>query len=315
MRIVHCWQTVGVAALLYGLTALTACSDTASARGPCPAQVDCSKDYHPIAEVQGTQASSPLAGQRVRTSGVVSAVLPGMSGFFIQSPGADKEPPRGLFVYVAHDHDALAAVHPGDEVVLDGLVSEYHGMTELSRVRDLRVLSSGHVVEPLALSLPLPEGDSLERYEGVLVRITTPMTVAQNYFLARYGQLSLSAEGRPLAPTALYRPGSEEARQAGRRIERDRLVLDDGSSRQSPQPTPFLDGEAPTRAGDRVDELVGVIDEGLIGANAQGPSGYRLQALQPPRIVHANPRPAAPPRGGAAPHRRLTARARAAPVA
>jgi hypothetical protein len=205
MRIVHRWQAIGgLAALFCGLTcgptALTACSDTASARGPCPEHVDCSKDYHPIAEVQGAQASSPLAGQRIRTSGVISAVLPGMSGFFMQSTAADQGPPYGRFVYLARDHDALATVHPGDEVVLEALVSEYHGMTELSQVRDLRVLSSGRAVEPLTLSLPLPQGESLERYEGVLVRIVTPMTVAQNYFLARYGQLSLSAEGRRWHP-------------------------------------------------------------------------------------------------------------------
>ena len=38
-------------------------------------------------------------------------------------------------------------------------------------------------------------------YEGMLVRITTPMTAAQNYFQGRYGQVTLSAEGRMIKPT------------------------------------------------------------------------------------------------------------------
>ena len=53
--------------------------------------------------------------------------------------------------------------------------------------------------------------DGLERYEGMLVRIEGPITVGQNFFLGRYGQLTLSTEGRLEKPTNRHPAGSPEA--------------------------------------------------------------------------------------------------------
>lgn len=278
-----------------GLSA--ACTDKVSASSSaCPAQLDCSKDFRRLRDIQGSGASSPLAGERVTTTGVVSAVVPAMAGFFMQEPGPrDTSASQGIFVYMPHPEDNSPALKVGDQVALSGEVSEYHGMTELTHPRELRVLASGLDVKPISLRLPLPEGQTLENYEGMLVRIESPMIVAQNYFLARYGQMTLSAIERAQAPTIANRPNSPAALQAALAIERGRLVLDDASSKQSPQPTPYMEPDSITRAGDQVSELQGVIDEGLISADKDGPVAYRLQPTSPPVISHTNPRPEVPP--------------------
>ena len=56
----------------------------------------------PIAEIQGTGATTPLDGQTVKTQGVVTASYPtgGLNGFYIQTPGADTaNASDAIFVY------------------------------------------------------------------------------------------------------------------------------------------------------------------------------------------------------------------------
>ena len=57
---------------------------------------------HPIAEIQGTGAASPLDGQTVTTQGVVTASYPtgGLNGFYIQTPAPDTaNASDAIFVY------------------------------------------------------------------------------------------------------------------------------------------------------------------------------------------------------------------------
>ena len=51
--------------------------------------------FRPIAEIQGTGDASPFDGQKVLTSGVVTASYPtgGINGFYLQTPGADTHAP------------------------------------------------------------------------------------------------------------------------------------------------------------------------------------------------------------------------------
>ena len=55
----------------------------------------------------------------------------------------------------------------------------------------------------------MPVSGGLERYEGMVVTVNGPLTVNQNYFQARYGQLTLSAGGRLETPTNRHRPGTQ----------------------------------------------------------------------------------------------------------
>ena len=60
----------------------------------------------PIAEIQGTGATTPLDGQTVTTQGVVTASYPtgGLNGFYIQTPGADTRQRLGRDLRLRRHH-------------------------------------------------------------------------------------------------------------------------------------------------------------------------------------------------------------------
>ena len=253
-----------------------------------------------IFTIQGSGASSPLVGQVVITSGVVTKVQ--NNGFFMQDPVGDGKPETsdGIFVFTSTAPPAAAMV--GSLVQVTGSVIEFTSgagtaatpLTEINNVTAVSVLNSGLTITPTVITLPLAEGESLERFEGMLVRIAGTLTVQQNYFQARYGQLTIGAGGRHETPTNRHRPGAQAAALADLQA-RSRLLLDDGSSLQNTNPTAYaLPGGVP-RAGDQVSNLVGVLDFGLATATASGAGLYRLQPTEPPVFAVGNPRTAAPP--------------------
>jgi len=254
-----------------------------------------------IFTIQGSGASSPLLGQTVLTSGVVTKVV--NNGFFIQDPVGDGKPETsdGIFVFTSTAPPAAAAV--GNLVQVTGSVVEFSSgagtaatpLTEINNVTAVSVLNSGLTITPTVVTLPLAEGDTLERYEGMLVRFTGTLTVQQNYFQARFGQLTIGAGGRHETPTNRYRPGTAQAVALADLEARSRLLLDDGSSLQNANPTAYaLPGGVP-RAGDQVSNLVGVLDYGLATATASGAGLYRLQPTEAPVFAVANARTTTPP--------------------
>jgi predicted extracellular nuclease len=252
--------------------------------------------------IQGRGARSPLSGRRVATEGAVTLVT--SNGFFLQelAGAADPAGSRALFVFTG---SAPAAVAAGQCIRLEGRVVEFnagaagnretlaHPVTELHDAGAPQVLRTGCDVTPVALTLPLAAGDSLERYEGMLVRLDGPLTVQQNYFLGRFGQLTLAAGGRVQAPTNLVRPGAA-ARALARANARRSLVLDDGSAAQFPAPVPYVAADGTVRAGDMAGAITGVIDYGLASARAEGPGTWKIHPVRPVTFVRANPRLAAP---------------------
>ncbi|MGP1717478.1 MAG: ExeM/NucH family extracellular endonuclease [Methylophilus sp.] len=247
----------------------------------------------------GVASVSPLNGQSVTTEGVVTAVFPGLNGFYIQDATGDGNPltSDGIFVYLGSG--VTPTVTTGQKVRLAATVTEFNTITELINVSGLQVLSNNNVILPADISLPeVTEGD-LEAYEGMLVRITSPLTASQNYFQGRYGQVTLSAEGRMIKPTNIHPANSTAAAQLADDNARRRLVLDDGSSVQNPNPIPFIGEDNTLRAGDIVENLVGVIDHGLITASNPGPRDYKLHPTQAVTFTRDNVRTATPaPVGG-----------------
>lgn len=257
-----------------------------------------------IYDIQGRDATSPLTGRTVSTQGVVSAV--NNNGFFMQDETGDGDDSTsdGIFVFTG----SAPTVSAGDRVRVSATVIEYavgtgsdalaHPLTELGGTPAVSVLSSGVPPEPTPLAFPEHVEGDLERYEGMLVRIDGPLTVSQNYFLGRYGQLTVSAGGRLEKPTNRHPAGSAEALAMAEDNARRRLLLDDGSSAQNPAVIPYLGTDNTVRAGDTVDSLTGVIDYGLATSDTAGLSDYRLHPTQTPVFVRANPRLAAPPAVG-----------------
>ncbi|MCB0184126.1 MAG: hypothetical protein KDE31_07675, partial [Caldilineaceae bacterium] len=156
----------------------------------------------------------------------------------------------------------------GDRVRVSGQVAEYNTMTELKRITDVTICAGDQPVEPVRVTFPLADATDMEHYEGMLIRIDSPMQVAQNYFLGRYGQITIVADGRAYQPTNLYPPGSNDAIAQAEGNARRLLILDDGQDIRAlgdnPNPVPYL-GQPPAtvvRAGDSITDLVGVIDFG-----------------------------------------------------
>ncbi|MCA1925198.1 MAG: ExeM/NucH family extracellular endonuclease [Thiobacillus sp.] len=259
----------------------------------------------PIPAIQGSGALSPLAGQTVTTEGVVTYLS--NNGFYLQDPDGDGNPATsdGIFVFTG----GAPGVAVGDRVRLTATVTEFNTgaagnpLTSANPVTQLAgasisLLSSGHVVAPTAIAFPESTEGELERYEGMLVRIATPLTASQNFFLGRYGQVTLAAGGRLYKPTNLHRPGSAQAIALADENARRRILLDDGTSAQNPNPIPYIGPDNTLRAGDVVSELVGVIDYGLATNNTMGLADYRIHPVGPVAFSRENPRLPLPPAVG-----------------
>lgn len=248
-----------------------------------------------IAQIQGTGAASPHAGTMQTTEGVVTLLV--ANGFYLQDPQGDGDPATsdGIFVFTG----AAPTVAVGDRLRLAGTVAEFNAgdasrtVTQLTGVRGMLLLSKNNRVAPAAVALPISAAD-FERHEGMLVQFTAPLTVSQNYFQGRYGQVTLSA-GRLEKPTNRYPAGSAQALAAAAANAASMIVLDDGKTSQNPVPVPYIGADNTLRAGDTVTGLTGVIDFGLVTASSPGPSGYKLQPSVAPQFARDNPR-SAPPR-------------------
>lgn len=245
----------------------------------------------PIPAIQGSGDASPLNGQVVSTEGVVSAVFPGLNGYTLQDDAGDGDASTsdGIFVF-APGHSAVV----GQRLRLTANVTEFNTVTQLTSPSAVQVLGSGVSITPTDIVLPEAFEGELERYEGMLVRITSPLTASQNYFQGRYGQVTLSAEGRMEIPTNRHPAGSAEALALRDENARRRIVLDDGSTAQNPNPIPFIGADNTLRAGDTVTGLTGVIDHGLITAASDGPRDYKLHPVLTPEFSRDNPRTATP---------------------
>ncbi|MFY9511547.1 MAG: ExeM/NucH family extracellular endonuclease [Rubrivivax sp.] len=257
----------------------------------------------PIYTLQGSGASAPsqYLNTAVTTTGVVTKR--NSNGFFIQDLTGDGNPATsdGIFVFSTQYTPTV-----GSLVRVAGTLVEFNTgaagntgtstkpLTEISTVTAVTELGTGYTIAPTPITLPLAEGDSLERFEGMLVTINSPLTVQQNYFQPRYGQLTLGAGGRHETPTNRYRAGSPEAIAFADLQYRGRILLDDGSAAQNRNPTPYVGSNGAPRTGDTLATLTGVIDFGLATASTSGIALYKLHPTVEPVFAASNPRPAAP---------------------
>ncbi len=283
--------------------------NAASAQQPCRGGPGGGPVVPPLAarifEIQGTVAQSPLAGRNVVTSGVVTRI--NNNGFFIQDLTGDGNPATsdGIFVFV--NPTTYPAVVVGNLVSVTGSVVEFNTgafptpatptptVTELTTITSVSLLGNGYSIAPTPVNLPTAVAGELERYEGMLVTLNGPFTIAQNFFQGRYGQLTLGFNNRLETPTNRHRPGSTQAIALADENARRRIILDDGSSAQNPNPTPYLAlSTTLPRAGDRVGSITGVIDFGLATNNNPGLGDYKIHPTVAPTFMIANPRSAVP---------------------
>jgi predicted extracellular nuclease len=193
-----------------------------------------------IEEIQGSTDASPYAGQTVTTDGVVTAAYPtgGFNGFYLQAAGtggdldlATHARSDGIFVFSSA---AAAAVHVGDHVEVTGKVAEFNGLTEIApaSAADVTVLATpAPEVKPAVVPLPATAAQR-ETLEGMLVSLQGPFTVADNYTLNQYAEISLASGSEPLwQPTEIADPHDPAAVAA---VVADnaarKITLDDGAT-------------------------------------------------------------------------------------
>ncbi len=262
----------------------------------------CGVEHTVISSVQGAGSFSTLNGSIVTVEGVVTADFQGaseptMNGFYIQSLPADDDhndlTSEGLMIY----NNTLAA-SVGDHLIIRGTVGEYQNQTELRNAT--LVKSCGYASIPNAINVEIPVVDTpeftLEPYEGMLVSINQEMTVQQNYFQGRYGQVTLGAGGRIAQMNNVNKAGGSQTDYSRM------IILDDANVNQNPNPIPYYNADGYMRPGDLVTHVEGILDEG--GINSSSGTGwpylfYRIQPTGAPTFnLTRNERPTGAPTVG-----------------
>jgi predicted extracellular nuclease len=255
---------------------------TPGSENTCEVQEACGDAYTPIYNVQGSGDESPLDGNLVSIEGVVTGdfqTSDGLRGFYVQDPLGDSDAATSDGIFVYDGSSPAVDVNVGDAVRVRGTVDEYYYVTEITNVQLVLVCGTGSVS---ATPVDLPVDDDLEPYEGMLVTFPEELTASQNYFQGRYGQVTMSSEGRMFQPTNIYRPLTPEAIQLAEDNLRRMFILDDGTTSQNEYPIPYIGADNTLRAGDTVVGLTGVIDYGPINSSSPPARYYRLQPTEPP---------------------------------
>ena len=107
-----------------------------------------------IHEVQGNGLASPLVGQTVAIEGIVvgdfqdgaSGTNGDLNGFHVQEEDADADgdPLTSEGIFVFDGSSPAVDVQIGDLVKVEGAVSEYNGLTEITSFTGVSVISSGN---------------------------------------------------------------------------------------------------------------------------------------------------------------------------
>ncbi|MCC6299341.1 MAG: ExeM/NucH family extracellular endonuclease [Anaerolineales bacterium] len=265
----------------------------------CPAELK-------IHDVQGNGAASPLVGQTVVVTGVVvgdfqdgaSGTNGDFNGFHVQEEDADVDADpltsEGIFVFDGSSPAVNVAI--GDLVQVQGVVSEFNGLTEITSFTGVTVLNSGNPLPSAAtVSLPVTAVTDFEAYEGMRVTFPQALVISEYFNFDRFGEIVLTSE-RHLTPTAEFEPGSPQQQQAVQDFLLDKITLDDGRSSQNPDPALHPNGNVFDltnlfRGGDTLTNVTGVVDF----ANGV----YKIQPTQGAGYASVNPRTTSPdPVGG-----------------
>jgi predicted extracellular nuclease len=246
--------------------------------------------------IQGNGTSSPMDGQTVTVTGIVTGDFQDndadtdqdLSGFYLQEATPDSDPTtsEGLFVFDGSSPGMDVSV--GDRVTVEGTVNEHLGETQLSAVQ---VTNNGSgSIQAIDVNLPA----DLEQYEGMLVRLPQSLTVAGLYELERFGTVQLVAGGRAYSFTNQNAPDAVgyAAHQAD--FSARSILLDDGRVEQNIAPVRYLNaGVRPDysiRAGDTVTGLNGNLRYAR-GSGSSGTEGFRIVPSVDPVFDSQNPRP------------------------
>ena len=257
-----------------------------------------------ISAIQGSAGATGMAGQVKRVQAVVTAWLPGLSGFFLQEEPTDSDgddaTSEGIFVYYGGTNPGLDANSVGQVVELLGTVSEYRSQTQLTYQSGFAVQNGGtKVALPPVVQLTLPISDMAlwERYEGMRVQVAsaTPggtLVVTDNYVLGRYGTATLAPDQRLLQYTETHTPNVAGNAAYLADLQKWQILLDDGVSKQNPdvvlgRNASDLSAANTLRGGDATPLVEGILDQFVAGGEAAHEVTYRIQPTVVPVFTGA----------------------------
>jgi predicted extracellular nuclease len=244
-----------------------------------------------IHDVQGNGLESPLVGQvGVIVEGVVIAAYQGsdsLGGYYIQEEDTDQDKDastsEGIFIA-----DTVNIVNAGDVVRVEGTVVESYALTSFENVTDMAVCSTNATVTATSVTLPVASLDDFESVEGMLVTLSQPLTVNDNYTLGRYGEVTVS-DGRTYQFTHNNEPNVEGYAVHNENVALNQLILGDANSKQNPEtiifPQSGLSASNTLRAG------YTTLVEGVL-SYAFG--SYRIEPTDEISFTADNPRTATP---------------------
>lgn len=262
----------------------------------------------PIGVVQG--AGMTATAGTFTAEAIVTGVYPNLSpaGFYLQEEDADMDTnpltSEGIFVV------STQAVAVGDKVRVTGSVQENAASPSFSQAvfssAVVTVLSNANPLPAVIdITLPVTDISDFERYEGMLVRFPSTLTVTNNYTLGRFGEVGLSAGGivfqpsqvidvNDATPSGTTATGSSNIAALNSLNNANKLrsiLLDDGTN--TTVALPYADPVDHTlRLGSTVSNLTGIMGYAF--------NVYRIQPIPaaPPVFTYA-PRPALPDVGNA----------------
>lgn len=270
-----------------------------------------------IHEVQGASSATPLAGQMVKVSAIVTANYQAndqLSGFFIQEEDVDVDTDNntseGVFVYCNSCPDTVAI---GDLVEVTGLAEEFFGMTQIdvSETGGLVTIISNANALPTETAITLPATSSteaegtFENVEGMIINITTNLIVSEYFELARYGTLVLSANERVHQFSHDNAPDAAGYSLFLDELNKNRILLDDDNNLQNDAtvgpadeayfwPRAGLSNSNLIRGGDQISNLKGIMHWSFSGQS--GTDAWRVRPVEVFNYDFAsvNPRQTAP---------------------
>jgi len=315
------WDVNAAAFSVAGVGMAVATSATAGSAGDEPAVGSPGNgdplggdDITLISAIQGSSAGatqvtvndgSPLTGQVVTISAVVTADFQeDLGGFFVQEEDADQDgdasTSEGIFIFDG-SLDPAVDVSVGDLVTIEGEVGEFFGQTQITAgsitIEGSDVPLPTSTIIDLGSTGTLLDDDgeyvvNLEAVEGMLITIPEDLVISEMFNLDRFGQYTVSSEGRLYQFTQQNAPDVAGYDAHLQDVAARSLVLDDGRSDQNPEVIEIIDGDNGVldandsfRMGDTLSNVTGVVRYGF--------DEYRLDDATGD-YTQSNPRPEQP---------------------
>ena len=248
-----------------------------------------------IMEIQGNGQISPLAGERVETTGVVTLFTANGASLWLQDPDGDGDPDTSDGIFVSGGGFPMTGTRPevGDRIRIVGTAEEQQfgqalPLTRLRTVEEIEVLSTGNPPPDAAPledlpDIAIPDGISFwEPLEGMLAAVSEARVVAPTN---AFGEFVVLSEADAV-PGSGYFPQTKQVLVgdlgAGAvDYNPERIMIDDTS----------LASPIVVMPGDKVLSLMGAVDFTFGNYKLQPAPGSELE-------THAPPTPPASTRSG-----------------